>query len=189
MTSDSYLRWVVVLSLGCLMVGGLLFGGWLLWTPRSSPSEPPLGASEEPPSTEHPAELFRGQEQLRNKQWSAARESFRAAVISAPDNSVAWAHLGGVEALLGDNSAAKTAYERSLALDSENWMAHFNFGLLLARSGDQGAALDHLESSVRGVRAKGTLEQVAAVLKELQTDPSLEQIRHYERFKNLLVGS
>lgn len=61
--------------------------------------------------------LLRGRFRLEAQQCAAARADFQEASRQAPENAVAWASLGLSELCLGKPAAARSALERSLALD------------------------------------------------------------------------
>jgi len=196
-TSSGPFRRMAALGLGCLILCGSLVGIFVLWTAESDTTPQSirpvklveLDLPEPPPPKEHPAALLRGQEQVRNQEFSAARQSFRSAVSSAPDNGIAWTHLGAVEALLGNPMAARTAYEKALHIDKNNWMAHYNLGLLSVREGKTAVALVHFETCMRALREVGTREELAAVREDLRLNTELKDLQNNEEFQKLLGNS
>jgi len=68
-------------------------------------------------------------------QRDLARETLLAEVAARPDDADLWTALGEAQAGAGDDPAALSAYDRAIALDGEQWTAHFGRGTALARLG------------------------------------------------------
>ncbi|OQR91233.1 hypothetical protein ACHHYP_04856 [Achlya hypogyna] len=77
---------------------------------------------------------------------------FRAIIALRPmDCDVASVHvnLGSVYMLEGELDAAMAEFVAALALDEEQWRAHYNLGLVLLRKGRVLEGKDHLQSAAR----------------------------------------
>jgi tetratricopeptide (TPR) repeat protein len=99
---------------------------------------------------EHPAELFRLADALRNAGHDAeAIAVYERLVALAPRQREAHADLGNLYARTGRLDDAVAAYRRELALDPTSFLAHANLGLALARQERDAEALPHLERAIR----------------------------------------
>jgi tetratricopeptide (TPR) repeat protein len=98
----------------------------------------------------------RGYELLRNADqrgeavpWEGALHDFEVATRIHPGQARAWNNLGVARARLGDDAAAKAAYEHALSLGQELQSAHLNLAALHLRSGELDLAYAHAEAARR----------------------------------------
>lgn len=115
----------------------------------------------------HLAEAYRKAGELER-----AREILAAGIARHPDSATAYVVLGRVAYDSGSQEDARGAFERALALDGGNLVAHRYLGELALAAGDRGAALRHYgellarnpsdESLQQQVRELGTPEPAPA---------------------------
>ncbi|MDP9120725.1 MAG: hypothetical protein M3O15_05050, partial [Acidobacteriota bacterium] len=101
-----------------------------------------------------------------------------------PRYSMAWVSLGAADMLLGQSGSALDSYDRALALDPHNWLAHYNLALYSTRRGDREAAFSHLRQALTTAPNAG--RERREMIRELLADPQLETIRHDPRFAGIL---
>jgi tetratricopeptide (TPR) repeat protein len=130
--------------------------------------------------------LRSGQTLIGQKLFEHARQEFLAATREDPESSIAWADLGGADVLTGRLEEAGEDYRRALSLDSDSWLAHYNFGLLLARRHAKAEALDHLQRAIDLLQRDGTVDR-RSVIEDLRTNPVLDELRREPRFARLLA--
>lgn len=139
-----------------------------------------------PPNNPHrPAEPPRGDENVGRPDTPAAP---RPKTLDPPKKADAleWANLGATEASQGRLREAEAAYRKALSLEPENWLAHYNFGLLEIRRGQREAAFAHWQRSLRSLDGSNpSLGQ--KVRRQLAKEPACVAVRGEERF-HALVG-
>jgi tetratricopeptide (TPR) repeat protein len=81
--------------------------------------------------------------------WEHALQDFEVATRIDPEQARAWNNLGVARARLGDDAAARQAYERALSLGRELQSAHLNLAALHLRGGDLSSAFEHAEAARR----------------------------------------
>lgn len=74
---------------------------------------------------------------FRAGKYEQARQGFRAALTSAPQNAALWAYLGLTEGGLNDVPAAISALEKARALAPADPQILFNLGLFYGKAGNQ----------------------------------------------------
>ena len=82
-------------------------------------------------------------------QWQNAKLAYEKAVALDPDNALAFQGLSSVYRRLGDNQQTVDCALRAVSLLHRLPLAHFNLGVALARSGDNGRATVALETALR----------------------------------------
>ena len=85
-----------------------------------------------------------GRAWLRLRQLDKAREALRRATEIDPDDAVGHLELAKVLEALNDTPGATREYERALQLAPELAEAHYGFGILAGRAGQQGDGFYHL---------------------------------------------
>jgi tetratricopeptide (TPR) repeat protein len=117
----------------------------------------------------------------------AAREFKRGAEID-PDNSFLWANLAAAHIKLSEMDEAQSACQKAIALDSQNWLAHYNLGALNANRGDKDSAIRELSEALRLV-TEDRARQVSTseVTDYMKADQSLNSLRNDPRFLQLLA--
>ena len=128
-----------------------------------------------------------GQLLVAQKLFEKARADFLKATEEDPENANAWAALGGVSMLTDREEDARQAYERALAIEPDNWTAHYNYGCYFARKGETESALGHLERAVSLLGRAGHVNRTA-VSEDLRQNPALGALRQDPRFAKLLEG-
>lgn len=97
--------------------------------------------------------------QLVDKQFGAAAERLRRAVVDFPDDATCWADLGIAEAVYGDPTAARKAFDRAIALDPQLAAAWYNRGLLSLKTNDLQSAQADLEKALEIVPGNDKVRQ------------------------------
>jgi Tfp pilus assembly protein PilF len=128
-----------------------------------------------------------GQLLVAQKLFDRAHDDFLTATQEDPENANAWAALGGVCVLTDHEEEARQAYERALAIEPDNWTAHYNYGCYFARKGETESALGHLERAVSLLGRAAHIDR-ATVRDDLRQNPALESLRQDPRFGRLLDG-
>ncbi len=128
-----------------------------------------------------------GQLLVAQKLFDRAHADFLQATEEDPENANAWAALGGVCILTNREEDARQAYERALAIEPDNWAAHYNYGCYFARKGETESALGHLERAVSLLSRVGHIDRTA-VHEDLRQNPALGSLRQDPRFARLLDG-
>lgn len=161
----------------------LLLGFGLFLRPSGSGSRP--AASPGKPVV-RPAllTLGRGQDLMRQGRYREARVEFEKATREDPDSEVAWANLGGVNAVLGQTGDARAAYERALDLGPDSWLVHYNLSALLARDGDRDRAVRHLRTALRLVKMEEPKRQ--QMVADLSKDPVLRKLMSDPQIRDLV---
>jgi Flp pilus assembly protein TadD len=133
--------------------------------------------------------LVRGTVLVESGRLDRARIEFESATRIDSEDPRAWSNLGATDALVDRTVEARAAYDRALSLDPGDWATRYNFGLLLARTGEPQAALPQLGRALAAMRAL-PLERspLAKVLDELQNSPSLAPLRAQPGFAALVRG-
>lgn len=129
--------------------------------------------------------LARGKEFLREEKYAEARLEILRATQSDPRDAVAWANLGVVNIAMGRLEEARNCYSKALQLDSGNWVAHYNLGLLSERNGDRETAFRHFEQALAALGPAAARER-KAVIENLLHEPALAELRQDSRFPDLL---
>jgi len=130
--------------------------------------------------------LAQGQALIGQRRYQEAGLEFADATRADPGNAMAWASLGAAKMLTGLTGDALDCYDKALALEPGNWLAHYNLGLFSARRGDREAALGHLRQALAELPAASRKRR--EVIRDLLADPGLEGIRQDPRFAGLLGG-
>jgi tetratricopeptide (TPR) repeat protein len=161
----------------------LLLGFGLFLRPQGSASRP---AGKPSPPAVRPGlqSLGRGHDLVHQGRYREARLEFQKATHEDPDNAVAWANLGGANAVLGQTGEARAAYERALDLGPDNWLVHYNLSALLARDGDRKSAVRHLRTALRLVRAQEPTRQ--KMVADLSRDPILRKLMNDPQIRDLV---
>ncbi|HWS72546.1 MAG TPA: tetratricopeptide repeat protein [Thermoanaerobaculia bacterium] len=131
--------------------------------------------------------IARGRKAGDAGETAAAYDAFTKATDEDPTNAYAWANLGAAAELLHKPLEARRAYERALAIDSANWLAHYNLGCHLARNHQHDAAIDEIARAVelfRGVAR--TPGEAASVMRQIRADDALKDLHDDPRFQKLL---
>lgn len=93
----------------------------------------------------------------------ASLELYEKLVACFPNESAHWNAFGNVLRAVGDEGAARNAYERALAIDPRLTHVRANLGLSLLNSGDFAGAAKHLLAAVSSRDAEPTMRIWAAV--------------------------
>ena len=113
-------------------------------------------------------DLELGRVMLHLQQLEAARRLLSGAAEAHPDDPIAQRELGKVLEALGDTTGAMHAYERALELEPNMEEAHYSFGMLAGRAGQQGDGFYHLAKAfeLRGEfdKALSQFEKAAPLL-------------------------
>ena len=123
----------------------LLFCSLILcWTSLLSGQAPPR------PQSLNPADLhFReGMQLLKQQNWRAAADEFRAAIKNDPQRAEAHNQLGLALERLGERENAWAEFRRAIELDPSNAEAHYNLGMAEGEEGDSGPARDEFVKAV-----------------------------------------
>ena len=91
----------------------------------------------------------RGMEALDAREWSAAVDNLRQAVVLAPANAVTRLNLGTALSLAGDPFAAERELLEAVRLDPRLARAHFALGVLAQDAGRWRDAVGRFETAVR----------------------------------------
>ena len=81
--------------------------------------------------------------------WDLAARDFELATRVHPAHARAWNNLGVARARLGDDTHARQAYEKAIALEKGIQSAHLNLVALFLRAGDLQSAAWHLDAARR----------------------------------------
>jgi choline-sulfatase len=124
-----------------------------------------------------PARLELGMAQLALGRADDAIATLRAVTAHAPDNALAWFDLGNALSVKGAKDAAafadaKSAYERSLALDPRHADTYLSFAALHASRRDPGAARQTLLRARSAQVADPVIESEIGTLEAARKDPS-----------------
>jgi tetratricopeptide (TPR) repeat protein len=128
-----------------------------------------------------------GQLLVAQRMYEEARADFLKATQEDPENANAWAALGGACMLTDNDEEARNAYERALAIEPENWTAHYNYGCYFARKGETESALGHLERAVSLLNRAANVDR-GTVREDLRQNPALAALRQDPRFERLADG-
>jgi len=93
--------------------------------------------------------LHRAEQQGLPIPWDAAARDFELATRIHPTHARAWNNLGVARARLGDDTRARQAYEKAIALEKGIQSPHLNLVALFLRSGDLQRAAWHLDVARR----------------------------------------
>jgi tetratricopeptide (TPR) repeat protein len=97
----------------------------------------------------------------------AVTASYEAAVRRWPAEPLAWLALGNNHTMLGQNSAAESAYRELLRLAPDNLPARNNLALLMARRGCRAEALAMLEPAQAAAANSPLAPEIADSLREI----------------------
>lgn len=85
----------------------------------------------------------------RNTVWSNAITFWSDASQKSPLESQPYNNLGIIYARQGNSAEAARYYTKGLQLDPANWMAHFNYALLLDKLDDLNGAIFHYNAALQ----------------------------------------
>lgn len=94
------------------------------------------------------AYVDRGLLRAATKNWDSAIADFDAAIRAAPEQPEAYVWRAIVLDTKGDSARARSEFDRALAIDPDYWFAQGSLGLLMARSGEEDAALATLARAI-----------------------------------------
>ncbi len=132
--------------------------------------------------------LAQGRALAGQGRYDDALLAFNGATQIDPGNATAWANLGAIHILLGQEAEARSCYDKALRLDPENWLAHYNLALLAARTGERESAFQHLEEALTALPSTASSER-RGVIDGLLHEPALADLRQDPRFAGLLSGA
>jgi tetratricopeptide (TPR) repeat protein len=130
--------------------------------------------------------LRRGKALAERRHLAEAEQELRRAVEADSESPDAWANLGAVLALAGRPEEAVDCYRNALRLDPQNWLALYNWALVLARQGEVGEALDKLDSALSALPSG---EHRRALVDAMLSEEDLANVRADPRFPDLLAVS
>lgn len=163
----------------------------LVVPPETRRSPDPGGQSETVAPERHQSAaqaITRGKRLAQEKKIEDAYAAFGDATRADPNDAFAWANFGGAAAVMGREDEARAAYDRALAIDPANWLAHYNLACLLTGSGARDEAMEHLETAVAQLRLRAqSREELAAVMASIRTDEALRAFRNDSAFTKLLA--
>lgn len=144
--------------------------------PHGAGSDPTRGSGSESP------EFAAALADLSAQRWGAAVERLQALLENHPDAAHAWLNLAIARQQLGDDVAARSAYEAALRLDAADCNALVGLGLLERRAGNLEAA----ERDYRACLSKQPDHAAAlvnlGVLQELYLQRLPEALESYRRY-------
>ncbi len=125
------------------------------------------------------AERDLGRVALRQRAPGTARDLLQKAVEREPNDAGAYLELGKALKASGDGPAAMAAYRRAFDLAPYLEAAHYSYGILAGRAGDQGGGFYHLATAARlGGDYEQALNQYARAASDLPAgDPRTEEAR------------
>ncbi len=96
------------------------------------------------------ADLVRDHAILQNKdnKWGIALHFFEIAIAINPSDAISWCDMGSILDKLDRIDEAQIALKRSIEIDPEDPITHYNLGLNLFRSGDLGNSRIYLEKAI-----------------------------------------
>lgn len=115
-----------------------------------------------------------------------ARVAYAQATRLNPGDSHAWANLGAAEMVLGNVVRGERAYQKALQLDGDNWLARYNLGTHLARSGQRQEALEQLSRAVSILRRRADADRLEDVQRDMVGNSAFAHLRSDSRFQNLV---
>ena len=130
--------------------------------------------------------LAEGRQLQGQGQRTAARDAYARATRLAPRDAYAWANLGAAEIVLGNVASGERAYRRALQIDGDNWLARYNLGTHLARSGRRAEALEQLSRTVSTLRRLDETQHLADVRRDMASSSAFTELRDDARFHSLL---
>lgn len=140
-------RWLTSLLLGLLLVAVLVIAGWSWWRGQL---------------------LIQGVAHFEQRQWSEARERFRAALRLAPGSAEILSNLAATEERLGDSRAAEDHYREAVSQRPDSPEHLFNLGHFLNGRERYGEAYPILQQAALSepdrVDAHGELAHAALAL-------------------------
>ena len=108
--------------------------------------------------------LHRAEQQGLAIPWEAAARDFELATRVHPAHARAWNNLGVARARLGDDTHARQAYEKAIALEKGIQSPHLNLVALFLRAGDLQRAAWHLDAARRLDPRNPQIERLADTL-------------------------
>lgn len=96
--------------------------------------------------------------------WRQVVRDFELATRVDPSNARAWNNLGVARARLGDDNAARVAYQTALKRDERSQSAHLNLVSLYLRASELDRAAEHLEAARRLDPRNPQIERLSASL-------------------------
>jgi tetratricopeptide (TPR) repeat protein len=120
--------------------------------------------------------------------YAQAVEEFQHSLKLNDNNALVWANLAAAYIKTNALQAAQSACERAIALDSRNWLAHYNLGALYAGKGNKDAAVFELSEALRFIN-EDQAQQIlkGQVTEQLRADNSFDSLRADPRFRELLA--
>ncbi len=103
----------------------------------------------------------------QNSETSQAAALLDKAVAVRPDFAEAWSDLGQARKTLQNDSAALTAFQRSVELDPANAISQYRLGAEFLRQGDPHRAVEHLQQAFRlNPKDQSTLNSLQIALRQ-----------------------
>lgn len=118
--------------------------------------------------------------------YEAARREFRSATEIDAGDPMAWANLAALHALEKDHDEARRLYDQALLRAPDDWRVLSNFGLLLARTGHESDAAQHLSTALNQLRKQPDRSRALSdLLQQLESDPTLTSFRSSNAYREL----
>ncbi len=132
--------------------------------------------------------LKQGMMYASQNNYKEAIKEFAHSVQIDPDSSFAWANLAAGYLSLNDLQQAQIACEKSLAIDTQNWLAHYNLGSLYAKRGEVDNAIEELSKAVQFVEENSTPKMTkSALVNYIKSDQTLIPLHTNSKFQQLIV--
>ena len=121
-------------------------------------------------------------------EYAEAAEDLTRSLEIDERNAMVWANLAAACIKLNRLVRAQSACERAIALDSRNWLAHYNLGAIHAAKGDKEPAVFELSETLRLIEEDRS-EQVKKrqIAAQMRADESFDSLRTDQRFQQLLA--
>jgi len=101
-------------------------------------------------------------------------------------DAVDWANLGATAASQGRWREAEEAYQKALHLEPDNWLAHYNLGLLEVRRGNTEIAYRHWQRALSSLDRKDSV-LAKEVRRQLEKEPACAGLRQEAKFYALVT--
>ena len=122
---------------------------------------------------------------MNDENWQEAATELEILTAARPGLAAPWVNLGIVHTMLGDSTAAESAFKRALDANDDSAEAWNQLGMLYRRSGQLDEARNAYNSGLQSSPDHAELHWNLAILHDRYLPDPVIALAHYERYQQL----